>query len=222
MNAERLIEILRQQIDDVSAPQFFSDETLMYFLTEAEEQACRRAKLLVDSTTAQICEIPLPANTTPLFDLDRRVIFIRRVKLSSNGRILGVERTRDLDAGIRNWEARTGSPMAYLTDYESDKIRFDRTPTADDTALLQVTRLPLKEITDLGQEPEIHRRWHHSLLHWVRYRCYSTEDEQVFDPNKASLALGLFEGEFGTESSAQNEQWDHENLPLDHLDGHYN
>lgn len=221
MNAERLIEIVRGQIDDVSAPQFFSDETLLDFLSEAEEQACRRAKLLVDSTNTQICEIAMAVNEA-LYPLDRRVIFVRNVRLASNGRVLRQERTQDLDACIRNWESRTGSPMAYLTDYETGKIRFDRLPTAVDTAYLRVTRLPLKEITDLQQEPEIHQRWHRSLLHWVRYRCYMTEDEQVFDPNKASLALGLFEGEFGTESSAQNEQWDHENLPLDHLDGHYN
>lgn len=222
MLAERLIEIVREQLDDEAAPPLWTDETLLDFLSEAEEEACRRARLIVDSTTEQICTIALAANTTPLYKLDKRVVFVRRVRLVSNGRILTLKRTRDLDCEARNWESRTGSPTAFLNDYETGKIRFDRIPTADETAYLQVTRLPLKSITDMNQEPEIHGRWHRALLHWVRYRAYSKRDAETYDEKKAAVANALFEGEFGAPSTAQNEQWDLENLPLDALDGRDN
>ena len=53
---------------------------------------------------------------------------------------------------------------------------------------------------------EILPRYQPYLLEWVRFRAYSKQDAEVFNPAKAKASEALFISQFG-QASAVNEHW---------------
>jgi hypothetical protein len=159
----------------------------------------------------------------PLYALDPRIIFVRRVKSSLRSSPLCKRRFRDLDAEDPGWEERTGDVTQYLLDYQTGFLRTYRTPTAADlvTLGLTVVRAPLKAMAGDSATPEIAPRWHMSLRHWMVFLAYMKPDEDTYRPDKAKVALALFEQEFGKRSSAQDEKWINDNHGYDNDEGLY-
>jgi hypothetical protein len=75
---------------------------------------------------------------------------------------------------------------------------------------LTVVREPLETLSDNSQEPEIPPRYHPALLEWVKYRTYSSQDPDNYDPNAEAKALAAFTAEFGPAIGAINERWSEE------------
>lgn len=220
MKLRELIEIFRHELDDAAEPFLWTEEELIEYANDAENEACRRARLIIDSTTAAICAITVIANTAK-YALDNRVIFVRRVKLASRSLPLQRASFRDLDEETPGWDAHTGTVMAFITDLDSGKVRLYRTPTAADTLNLTVVRLPLVEMTNVDDTPEIDSRYHRNLRHWLRYRAYSKQDAETKDDKKAAEALALFEQEFGKASTAIDEEWIERQQGYGRWDGTY-
>lgn len=219
MKARDLIALWRAEIDDSTPPFLWSDEEVLEYATDAQNEACRRARLLVDSSTAEITQLQVLAGD-PWVALDPRVIFVRRAKLLT-GRTNRLTRMsyRDLDP-IPGWEAHIAIPSGFITDLETGKLRLypyytpddplpvpPATATQVDTLLLTVVRLPLTDITHPDDEFEIHDRYVRNLRHWLSYRAYSKRDADTWNPKDAADALTLFEREFGQQSSAVEEEW---------------
>jgi len=242
MEAGELFEIFRQQADDTATPRLWQDDELMTWLNDAEVEACRRARLLVDSrgtavtvrsaTTGTSTSTTTTTHThgrvtlgsgTDMYDLDPRIIYLRRVKLA--GRTLPLEQIdyRDLDARIPGWEDHTGTVSAYVRGLDSGKFRPYRIPTTTGTCILTVVREPLQKMVELEHTPEIPSRYHINLLDWVYFRAYSKKDSQAYDANLAAQHLALFEAEFGTreKAAAFEEEWARNNLPHDGVDGNF-
>lgn len=205
MTLTDLIVLARARVTDTLAPYLWSDIEWTGYANEAQREACRRARLIVDSSTTAICRISLVA-LTPTYALDPRVIFIRRVKLSTVDKPLGRASYKDLDRAVPGWESEAGEPMAHVPDMDTGKFRPYPTPSAAYTANLTVVRLPLEDMAG-SDEPEINARYHESLLYWMLYRAYSKQDSETIDPVKASENLAFFEQEFGKKSSAIDEEW---------------
>jgi hypothetical protein len=208
MNFSQLTALARIKLSDEVAPHRLTDNAALLFLQEAETEACRRARLLVDSSTAAICTIAVVAGTA-LYALDSRVLAVRAAYLSGKSAPLTRWATILMDQERANWQASTGTPNTFLTDYETGHIRLYPIPTANATLSLRVSRLPLTELTEVSS-PEIHVRYHQKLLEWVVYRMRSIEDSELYDPRKAQVALGEFEAEFGPARSAWNEVFEDE------------
>lgn len=209
MNLGELKILVREGADDTAKPPLWSDAFITAALNEAESQACRRSRLIVDTSTAEVCNIKLTADK-PLYEIDPRVIFVRRVKLSTDGSLLGFCRVRDMDTAMTDWESETGDVVAWIPDYTSGKMRLFRRPTAAQvpaTLTLTVVREPLAPMKDDKDKPEIKPRHHYALQHWAFYRMFSKRDQETYDPNRAAAHLALFEAEFGPPSTAQDEQW---------------
>lgn len=206
MNLETLKTTLRRRLDDLQAPYLWSDEDLTEFANDAEREACRRSRLISDSTTAEIVSISLTAGAST-YDLDQRILFIKRVKVSGISTPLRRASFKDLDRGIPGWEDETGDPQAYVPDMDEDKLRVYPIPTAAATATLTVIRLPLDDMVNDSDTPEIKPRYHDSLIYWMEYRAYSKHDAETQDRKKAETALEMFEREFGKKSSAIDEAW---------------
>lgn len=202
---EDLITQARDQVADVVVPYKCSDRAFATFANEAQNEACRRARLLVDSSTTAICSLTLPANT-PTVALDPRVVFIRRAKLTGRSLVLRRISYRQLDAEAPDWQSETGEPRGYVPDFDHLKFRPWPTPTEEETVTITVVRLPLADMAD-GGSPEIRSHYHAGLVHWMRYRYYLLPDPDVYDPKAAATALALFEAEFGPKSSALDEAW---------------
>lgn len=221
MTLEELITACRtERLDDTAEPFGWSDDELTGYLNDAQDEACRRARLLVDSSTAAICSIAI-TSAKVLYTLDPRVIFVRRAKLASRSKPLGFASYLDLDEQCPGWEDRTGTVELLVTDFETRKFRTYRTPTGADTLKLTVVRTALEPMAAGCDEPEIAPRFHRSLIEWACYRAYNKQDVDALDPEKAGRALAAFEQEFGPKSPAIDEIYQSMRQPFDGSDGRF-
>ena len=212
MKVSEIMTIYRTETRDKNKPYFVDDDLALVYLNEAQSQAARRGRLLVDSTSPEICRVQVVAGE-PVVDIDPRIISIRRARLASSSRPLVKAKVRDMDERFPGWDSSTNqsSPMIVVTDYGTNQLYLHAIPKIDDELLLTVTREPLKELKGENDVPEIAPRSHRGLISWMKYRAYSTDDADRYDPKQAGVALGHFEAEFGPQISATDEQYEFEN-----------
>jgi hypothetical protein len=202
-----LMNLFRREVDDTVAPYLWSDLEVIDFANDAQNEACRRARLIVDSTTPDICQLSVPRANEGLVLLDERVLFVRHASLAGR-RALQRVTIDDLEKKHWNWREYPASiPVAFVTDYDTGKLLLWPKPDTDVVLNLTVVRLPRAEMNDGQDRPEIAPRLHRSLRYWMMFRAYSKQDSQANDPKKAADSLALFEQEFGKKSSAIDETW---------------
>jgi len=223
MNYEDLDKMTRRQIADetgATSERFIKPWEMLDYANEAVYESCRRARLIVDSSTVAICQITVAA-ANAVYPYDPRIIGIRRVKLASTGKAISKAVFWEMDEIIPGWEAMTGTVEAIVTGMDTEKIRLFRIPTAVDTLNLTVVRLPLRLLANNDDVPEINARFHRSLVHYMKHKAYNNQDSEAFDKNRADVHLALFEAEFGPKSAAINELFDEMNYGYQPGDGHY-
>jgi len=224
MTSQELIDFFRKLTADNTPPYLWSDSLLVSLGAEAEKQAARRARLLVDSSTEDLCLFDVVKDTR-MITLDKRIIFVRRVKLASKDLPLQKIHRRDLDMLAPGWEDEAASDTCnYCTNYETGKMVFHTALPADDTVRLTVVREPLAALALSGPavNPEIAPRYVEKLVDWMIYRAYNLRDvEEKYDPVVAAAGLARFESEFGPESTAQNEKWFQDEHGYDEYEGLY-
>ena len=207
-----LVAAFREESGDKNKPYFWSDERLYDLAAEAEDEACRRAHLLIDSSS-DFCTIPISDND-PLIEIDPLVINIRRAKLSISTYSLAPETAENMDRVNPGWEKHFGTPTTYVTGYETGCIRlYPKQQVAADLTIT-VSRLPIYGISKTTN-PEIRREYLPGLVQWMLHRAYSKFDADSFDPDKAAKSLAAFEKEFGKNASARNEKWQSERHAID-------
>ena len=230
MTLAEMFAIAREDLDDTAtANPLYSDARLLFWANEAQMEACRRARLLVDATTADICTINVEAGDQ-VVTVDPRVIFIRRIKLGSH--VFGKMCLSDLERIDPEWLGTDqGEPDVWVPDYETGKIAFNRPFDADGTLALVVVREPTTmaladpnasptPLDEVG--PEISPRYHYGLFYWIKFRAQMQRDvEEKYDPEIAKTSLKEFEREFGATSSAQNEAFIHRRHGYDEFEGLY-
>ncbi|MCU0689768.1 MAG: hypothetical protein MUF54_00065 [Polyangiaceae bacterium] len=209
MTLTELIAAFRDLADDTAEPYLWSDSVLTRFANEAQEEACRRGRLIVDSTTEEVCQLDVTGGTA-VYPVDPRVLFIRRVKLDSMDMPIRKTSVDDLDLMSPGWEGELpGVPFVWAP-YEVGKILLFPPPEVDDTMRLTVVRLPLDDMVGglTPVDPEIPARYHMKLVDWMLFRALSMRDkEERHDPEGAKAHLRMFEEEFGQRSNAVDETW---------------
>ena len=78
MNLSEIVTAARQRLEDETQPYLFSTSRLEYWANEANIEACRRSRYLVDNTQS----VSLVSGTSD-YDNPDNVIFIKRGKISS-------------------------------------------------------------------------------------------------------------------------------------------
>lgn len=206
MNAGAIITLFRQAVDDTVEDYLWSDAEAMDYINDAQNEAARRTRMLIDSSTTAICQLTVP--TTGIAVLDPRVLFVRKVRFSGRAPLRRMSML-DMATSYPEWEdaSATTYPESYVPDWGTGKLRFHPKPSAQLTALLTVVRDPLEEMNSTEDTPEIPARYHRQLVHWMAHRAYLKPDAETYRPDKAKEALGLFELEFGQRSSAIDEVW---------------
>lgn len=222
MDLKSMRELVRQRVKDKDrAHPLWSDGVIGTMLNQAQWEACRRGRLIKDSTSDELCRIDLELNQ-PLYDIDPRIIFVRRLIMSTQSRPLRPRRVRDMDREVPGWESHMGTPAAWIPDYTTGKLRLYRAPddsAIPDYATLTVVRGPLEEMTDPGDEPEIHPRFHFKLHHHACAIILSDQDAETYDPEAAARHAAEFTAEFGPPSSATEETWLEENFDYEDDEG---
>jgi len=79
------------------------------------------------------------------------------------------------------WEKVMGYPTEFCTDYQNNSIALNYRTTATDTILLTVRRLPLADLANDNDIPEIRTNYHDFFLNGVLAQMYSKQDTQTFD-----------------------------------------
>ena len=212
MKVSEIMSIFRAETKDKAKPYFVDELMALGFLNQAQSEAARRARLLVDSESQEICRVQVSAGE-PVVYIDPRIISIRRARLASSSRPLVKAKVRDMDDRFPSWDSSTNqsTPMIVVTDYGTNQLYLHAIPKADDELLLTVVREPLSDLKGDNDVPEIPARYHYGLIAWMKYRAYSIDDADRYDPKQAAVALGHFESEFGPRISATDEQYEFEN-----------
>lgn len=222
MNLGQIIAQARIELDDTEPDYLWSDAELTFYANEAEEEAARRSRLLIDASTAAICTITLVSGQSE-YSLDGRVIGLRSAQPSWRSKALSFETVAAMDEDCPGWQARTGAPQSVVADYETGVLKLCPTPTAADageTVQLRVTRLPLEPLVDAADTPEIKAVYHRKLIHWIKHKAYLKPDADTLNKDASATALAFFEQEFGPAKSAWSDEFDARNMPYG-VDGVY-
>ncbi|MFA7290896.1 MAG: DUF6682 family protein [Rhodocyclaceae bacterium] len=213
MTLDQLVAAFRRDIKDTKKPYLVSADDAMRYANQAQREAARRARLLVDSTS-DLCQVAVTAGEA-VVDIDPCIISIRRARLQSASRPLLKAVVRDMDDHYAGWDSssNTSTPYVVVVDYATDQLYLYPTPSTSDTLLLTVTREPLEDMEADSSTPEIAPRYHEALIAWMKYRAYTADDSDLYSEAQAARANAAFEAEFGPPTSAVNERFD-----LEHYD----
>ncbi len=199
MNLNELIIASQNQADEIiaAADLLWSLAEWTEYANEAENEACIRANLILDRTSALSVINVLSGTAT--YSIDEKILLIKRAKLSSGTEPLVKTSRRVLDATYPNWETDTGDVRSWLPD-GTNKITLYKSPIANTTLNLMISRLPSAAMLladKLTVSPEIDTQYHLGLVDWMLHRAYSKQDAETLDKGKAKEHLARFTKRFG-------------------------
>ena len=198
MNLEQLIEQFRIDADDMQSPPLWESEWIAAWLTEAQDEAAIRGRLLMDDYTPALTQIPVTAGVSSyalhpklyeiaVMDFIPEVGYVQPVYLTSREKL---DRDRN---GWRNEPA--GFPCSAIQ--TDTRLRLVPVPSVNGTLRLEAYRLPLKALVNDNDKPEIHEAHHRHLVHWALHRAFSKPDSEAIDPQRAATAEAAFTRYFG-------------------------
>lgn len=199
MNLKDLEVEFRRLANDGNDPPLWTHDEIVRYANEAVKDACERAQLIEDSETPTICRITVRANK-PEYNLNPLVLRVLRVKLDRQVAPLTPSSRFELERRGAAWESTMGTPFTFF-DLERT-VRLVWIPNQDDVARLTVKRLPLRDLCNPGDQPEIHDRLHYRLVDGMMARGYMKTDSQTYDPKKASECESNFTRSFGERPDA--------------------
>ena len=205
MNLQEMILLYRAQADDGQPDPLCRDPILTIYANEAQEEACRRAQLLRDSTSP-MCKVAFEAGDESVALAPQVVRVLRAFVASQAVEVLNVE---EMDCTMPGWQfqERQDVPQRLITGMTTGRLHLWPTPVAAGEIWLTVQRLPLKPLRCDIDKPEIRPELHKALVEWMLYRAYSTQDTELYNDAKAAVCLRRFEEEFGRKASGRNEEW---------------
>lgn len=205
MNLQEMIQLYRAQADDGQPDPLCRDPILTIYANEAQEEACRRAQLLRDSTSP-MCKVAFAAGAESVALAPQVVQVLRAFVAGQAVEVLNVE---EMDCAMPGWQfqERQDVPQRLITGMTTGRLHLWPTPAADGEIRLTVHRLPLKPLRCDIDKPEIRPELHKALVEWMLYRAYSTQDTELYNDAKAAVCLRRFEEEFGRKASGRNEEW---------------
>lgn len=197
MTLADLIRRFRVLARDQQTPYLWADEDVTDWLVDAQRQACIRGRLIRDDTTPAVCSIALTVDK-PSYKLNPAVYEIthlRMVPLAGKAWPLALVSREWLDENVLDWRDESREVRYAVQDDKT--IRLVGRIETGDVLRLECYRLPLADMEDGGDEPEIHQGHHEHLVDWALYKAFSIPDADSFDPNRAQLAEGAFTAYFG-------------------------
>ena len=215
MTFAEIEQLARREIDDEAGTdscRLVTSWQMLAYANEAEAEACIRARLLIDSTTEEICRISLTAGKA-VYDYDPRIILILRGKLTGATKPLGKISYTVIDEHWPEWDEQTGTVEAFVTGMDKGKLRLFKIPEAAGTLNLTAARTPLTQMADNTDTPEISPRLHSALVYWMKHKVYNNQDSELFDRNRADVHLAMFEQKFGQRAAEPPDVFDSMQIP---------
>lgn len=202
MTLEQLIAQFRVDSEDKLEPYLFSDDSIIQWLNEAQDEACIRALLLKDWATVDVVQIQVTANLS-MYTPHPSVINITRatfVPVTGDKQVLLNTDEYELDRIKPEWRD-TVEPPKYIIHHDT-QIRLACEPDTNGVLHLEVNRLPLAPMTGDADSPEIAAMHHRHLVLWALHRAFSIPDSETVDANRAMLSDAAFTRVFGNRPDA--------------------
>lgn len=197
MTGSELLSALRTSVlDDVEEPQLWSNAELFFFLSQAQEEFCRRTYCLLDNTTLAVTHVDILAATST-YEINSYILKIKnaRLTLGTNVYDLTIIDEQDFEGLCLTSPSvlMTGTPK-YLVDNGMfmSSVVIAPIPEVSGTLSLKVTRLPLLDISS-DNDPELPRVYHGDLLHGAAYRAYRKQDAETMNNQQTTTHLQLWE-----------------------------
>jgi len=203
VNLAQLRAQFRYLADDRAGGHQADDAQLAFWLNEAQQQACLRARLLFEEENASVCTIALIGGQRR-YALHPAVLEIGRLwHVEAGGRKTRVDLASRgwLDRNMPDWHESSSAPPRFAVQ-DDTRLRLVGGFATGDAVQLHCWRLPLQEMVQDSDVPEIHAAHHAWLIDWALYRYYSVPDTEAIDPRREQQALARFERHFGTEPMA--------------------
>lgn len=197
MTLQELIQRFRVLSGDRQEPFFWLDEEIAGWLSDAQEQACVRGRLLREDADPAVCEIALTPgqHTYPLHEAVYELIDVRYVPAAGRKRPLFRVTREWLDNERPDWRDDEHEPQYVIQDELS--IRVVGKIEAGDMIRIECYRLPMQALEDDADEPEIHRAHHIHLIQWALKVAFSVVDAETLDPERSEKAEEEFTRYFG-------------------------
>ena len=229
MTGQELVNYLRENvIGDVAIPFLWPDTELLRYLNYGEVQACRRASLIIDSSTSNdsgtaasastmgqkpLCSFTTVANQAT-YNLSPKILQIKRCQLKSmTYPLIGPITYAEVDDFISGWwgtagtvaTAGSGGVPYYFLNEPGNTVTFIPAPSEAVTIYLVVSRIPLISFT-LSTSPEIDEKYHVGLCDWAAHLAYLKRDPETLDLNMAKVYEDKFVSQFGLLPDAYSER----------------
>lgn len=204
MNSSETLEVFRQTVGDTEAPYLWSDTEAYRYMNDAQNMFCRLTGGLGDGSSA-LTRVSYTTSDDWVM-LDKRILKVRDATFLNSGRQVVVLSMEDMRASDLRFDSRPGHVRRMVLGIEPAKARLHPYPSEAGTLQLIVDRLPLKAITDAGdQKFEIDEQHHLALVTWMQHRAYSKQDADTFDRLKAAEHEAAFQN-YCFEAKAERER----------------
>lgn len=197
-----LIDLFRSNPVDMTPPYRWEDDVVYSWLSEGQREACIRANLIKDVSTASICAVAVTAGTSSyaISPLIVRVDTVLAAGTSGVAEKIGIYDRTEMDRVFPAWRITHGAPSGCIV--EGNTLILNRLPVSNMTLSLEVFRLPLAGIND-ASPPEIPAIHHDGLVDWALYRAHLIEDDdEETPPGRWRKYLATFEAYFGRKPNA--------------------
>ena len=204
MKTTDLVAQFREETDDMGqqAP-MFRTTSILRWLSEAQDEAAMRKRLLFEATNPDMCEVPVSIGLQS-YQMHDRWWLITAAWLQDDGcarrhaQPLVLRSRESLDAWRPNWRTETWRTPFAATHEAGTTLNIAGMVQRNGTLWLEGYRLPMCPLTgERDDAPEIQSVHHRHLVDWAQYRGYSIPDREVHNPGAAKDALARFEDYFG-------------------------
>ena len=198
MTLEDLIRRFRVLAQDTEQPFLWSDEAVIDWLNDAQAQACVRGRLIREDENPAVCQIALtPGQHT--YPLHASVYELINLRIKGSGaepsRPMSIKSREWLDANVCDWRDMD-EPSPWLIQ-DDTTLRVVGAIQAGDVLHLECYRLPLKQLANDMDKPEIHAAHHVHLIQWALHKAFSVPDADGFDAARSAAAEAEFTAYFG-------------------------
>jgi hypothetical protein len=188
---DTLITRWRQEMEDTVEPYLWSNQEIIEYFGEAQDEFCEEVDVLNDEITltyaASDVWLDVPEYVTRIRDVDAPSN--RHVFLYNQEEFDEYIKTDDYGSWIvaSDWKSKTGTePEALITDIKKDQARMYPIPTADGSLTVVVYRRPLEPLEDTEEFEVTDRQHQRCMLLKARSLGYMKQDSETYDDDKAN------------------------------------
>lgn len=185
MDTTELLGIFREEVSDKAEPYLWSNDLVYAYIDDAQRQFCRDAFGVEDARSFTITLAP----DTEWYAIDKKITEIRGI-YDSRGQCIPVLTRVEASSLHVRFDGSKGTVKAFVKDLQKGFLRSYPMSNAAGTLTLETRRL--SETVEEGDEFEIDEQHILNLLLWVKYRAYSVQDTETYDPVKAAEYKALF------------------------------